>query len=300
MIKVCINLILTFLIIWGTQGVVFSQEYAPLGAEWHYRSQGGRSYISKIESDTFIENRLCTKMSLYVEDEYVPEADIIFHERHDSIFFYENNAFFLIFDFSENVSIGDTIKYYLPQNINNYVISSTDEAEVSNPYYYVITEIDSVLTQEGEHLKQYHLNPNVSLNSDCNLIYRLVENVGTMGEFFRTGCSFLLVGVPQFCFYLSENRNYVENATCEGTNSTNDLPQEKLLIFPNPVLDYLNFQESNIYFAEIYIYNSRGEIIKRFGEGTERLSVEDLTSGIYFIKILTKQNQVLGDKFYKF
>jgi hypothetical protein len=73
-------------------------------------------------------------------------------------------------------------------------------------------------------------------------------------------------------------------------------------IYPNPIEDLLNIKFTNIStFEEIRIYNSIGQLIKRFN-ATSLISVcdiSDLNSGVYFVNIITNNDEHFSKRFIK-
>ena len=149
---------------------VSAQDYAPLGAEWIYRawhvSPYGTINIVRVTSDTIIDGKYCSKIQLYRNQELVQGSDLFFHEDQGLVSFYENGQFFPILDFSESVSVGDTIQYYLPENMNLYAIGSSGSGfPIVNPYLTKISKIDSVLSLEGEVLRRFY-SEEILINED--------------------------------------------------------------------------------------------------------------------------------------
>jgi hypothetical protein len=89
--------------------------------------------------------------------------------------------------------------------------------------------------------------------------------------------------------------NVTVNA-CTGINKYED--SQYLQIFPNPAKTEINVTTS-INYSSIVILNAIGEeIVKK--EKSNLLSIEDLSDGVYYIKLLDKENKVLAsNKFIK-
>ena len=99
-----------------------------LNAEWYFRgwhpTPFGPEVHAFIDRDTMIGNKYCTIMSLEIAHTYIPGSDIIFYEENHQVYFFQDNQFYRLFDFSSNLQIGDTIEYYIPNNGNLYDFSS--------------------------------------------------------------------------------------------------------------------------------------------------------------------------------
>ena len=68
-------------------------------------------------------------------------------------------------------------------------------------------------------------------------------------------------------------------------------------IFPNPVLDKLTI-ESEIDIKRISILDYTGKVLKHFSFSSHTINVADLTSGIYFIKLIGEEQTII-EKFVK-
>jgi hypothetical protein len=93
--------------------------------------------------------------------------------------------------------------------------------------------------------------------------------------------------------------DYLENAVALGVN--NFVIQNEVTIYPNPASSILNIEnKSNESVAAISIYNLNGAMVKEVKSSTslQSISVADLQSGIYFVKI-QMNSQVVNYKFIK-
>ncbi|MFN9710563.1 MAG: serine hydrolase [Bacteroidota bacterium] len=86
---------------------------------------------------------------------------------------------------------------------------------------------------------------------------------------------------------------YINQLNCTSTNTDeHTLSNNNLIIFPNPVKDYLHIQsEKNI--SKIEIYNLHGQLFKSFHLHNDnyKISLADLPAGQYFLKAISKNSQ---------
>ncbi|MFT6816066.1 MAG: hypothetical protein ACJAZ3_001983 [Sphingobacteriales bacterium] len=70
---------------------------------------------------------------------------------------------------------------------------------------------------------------------------------------------------------------------------------EQFKLFPNPVKDLLNFSKI---VAELEIYNSLGQLViqEKF---TSKVNVNSLETGLYFVKGITEEDQLISSTFIK-
>ncbi|PLX07456.1 MAG: hypothetical protein C0596_11010 [Marinilabiliales bacterium] len=71
-------------------------------------------------------------------------------------------------------------------------------------------------------------------------------------------------------------------------------PGKNLVLYPNPVIDYLNIQQDNFISAEIY--NLQGKLL--IESNSSKIDVSELASGVYLLTISTK-NGVITKKIVK-
>lgn len=102
-------------------------------------------------------------------------------------------------------------------------------------------------------------------------------------------------------------RYFVTNGGTQGTNSniigldlfsiervlgTNEFFKTNFAVFPNPAHDTLNLKNTNaIAIDSIEMTDANGRIVKQFqvGQVSEQLNISDLNSGVYFLRIKSKQ-----------
>ena len=72
-----------------------------------------------------------------------------------------------------------------------------------------------------------------------------------------------------------------------------------LLVFPNPVRDWLNF-DCNEKIKQTEIINVTGDKIKSFEGMLTHIQTADLASGVYFLRVKTETNHTIQTKFIKY
>ena len=90
---------------------------------------------------------------------------------------------------------------------------------------------------------------------------------------------------------LEDEKTGLFSTPFSGTVVLNDRMLEKppLILFPNPVKDYLSFSEKVI---GVFLYDITGRIVKKFTEINNCIDLSDLQSGTYFIEFQNKQNRI--------
>ncbi len=278
----------------ATCSFLSGQDFAALNTSWKYRSWDispyGSIYEGRVNSDTLLQGRYCTIMTLFVQNEKVSGSEIIFYEEAQRIYFFERDTFLLLYDFSDNLKVGDIIEYHLPENVNHYAIDSGGENEITNPYYLGITGIDSVQTEEGEFLRRFHFDYSISSTFyDCNYIPQIIEGVGTIPIFMVSPCVFLPSGFgPYFRCYESPTKTYKEIEMCDPSTSIQSVVDPiPLKFFPNPFAsDYqIDVQEE---VDRIQLVNNLGQYLFDVSSDSDELST--LSSGTYYLRVHHKNN----------
>lgn len=277
---------------------MIAQDFAPIGAIWH-NSQA--SWIipdiityKTIESvsDTTINGKPCKKL-VEVERLY---SDTVFTLNHymyfenDSVFFFKDNEFHLLYDFG--AIAGDTLilDYYLTFEGSSLlmVIESTGTIEINGKERRIqyITCGDGVQVEFGGPVIEgigstYFLFP--TYDGTVNGPLRCYQDE--------------ITGLYINYFYSNEGWNYED---CDQVITDVDELESlsTIEIYPNPSADYIIIK--NAYpFSKYRITDISGNLIRKGQLGSSNeIRVEDFAKGIYFLELLTI-NQLIIKKILK-
>jgi photosystem II stability/assembly factor-like uncharacterized protein len=75
-------------------------------------------------------------------------------------------------------------------------------------------------------------------------------------------------------------------------------PKSNLVVFPNPANNYLSIKSNGQNINHITIINGNGRIVKNISEKFNHINVEELSSGVYYLKIFS-ENEVVITRFTK-
>lgn len=95
-------------------------------------------------------------------------------------------------------------------------------------------------------------------------------------------------------FFLTDDTTQVINATYYGNATplnTFNLIKEQIKIYPNPATDQIYIDSENLHIVEIY--SSLGNLIQTFS-GKDRIKVNILKNGIYFLKIYSLDKKLVS------
>ncbi len=274
----------------------YGNTYFQNGSQWFFGKWGLplTTEIAHIiiEKDSIAASWFYDVMELLNEDETAIEGSQVLLTSYDNRVYFldENNTDRLLFDFSHDLIIGDTVTYYLPENANLYDISSNGGIEpIVNPYRYTITGIDAITASNGTQLRRWQVE-DISKVVDNqiigNNIREIIEGVGPTGGFMRRGLTQLTAGEQEsFRCFFSNSFNYTEKPEDECAILSDEFLfiNSAINISPNPISNYFQI-ETEVPYELVTIYDIHGQKINSFKFG-DNTSLKGLISGIYFIKI---------------
>ena len=261
-----------------------SQEWFPSGASWYYNQiilfQGETYNYFEVTGDTTILGKACKIISGGCSCG-IPNVGGFLYEEDDKVYAYNNDAdsFRVLYDF--NLVVGDTLIF-------------EGDPEGAGDGMFLIDSITYIqlgpLNLRVQHIT--HLSFFVVWGD------KIIERIGSNGCLYPQDgvCDPLTGGLR--CYEDPEIGliNFQDPPRPCDYNSTAITPVEvkRLEVYPNPVSDIL-YIESEKVIKEIEIYNmlsTQYAYSKRPYNTNAELNIEGLPVGIYFLKILTNDNQI--------
>ena len=275
------TLFLLFLITATVQN--YAQEFAPIGAIWHYTQWTDNPELTSFKtiesiSDTTINGIHCRKM-IEVE-RYLDTLSFKVHfmyAENDSVFFFAQNDFHLLYDFG--AITGDTI-------VLDYFITG-----FGTPLQMIIDSTGTIMV-DGQERKIQHITCGDGFVVEFG--NHVIDGIGNAYFMFPTYD--LTMNGPLRCYQDGTTNLFINpfhgsygwnHQDCEEiiTGIEETAKTESLSIFPNPTKGIISLQ--NIDLASAYkIFNLNGEIVLQ-GKATEsnEISLAKLPKGIYFIEL---------------
>lgn len=275
------TIFLLILIAVSTQN--YAQEFAPIGAIWHYTQGTINPDITSFKtiesiSDTNINGTQCKKLcevERYLDTLNV--SSIYMYSEHDSVFFFADNDFHLLYDFGANS--GDTI--ILDYFITGYgtplkmIIDSTGTIMVSGQARKIqyITCGDGFFIEFGHHV----------IEGIGNTYFMFPTYDGTMDGPLRC-----YQDDSTSLFLNPFHPNYGWNhQDCEEiiTGIAESKSSENVSVFPNPTKNKISI--TNIDKETTYkIFDINGRIILQgiISESNE-INIEVFSEGVYFLEL---------------
>lgn len=276
--------ILSILIAFTLQ--IYAQDFAPVGSIWHYTQGTVNPDVTSFKTlesvdDTIINGVQCKKI-IEVE-RYLDTTNVsahFMHSENDSVFFYSENDFHLLYDFGANA--GDTLilDYFNTQDGTSLkmIIDSTSTILVNGEERKIqyITCGDGILIEFGHHV---------------------IEGIGNTSYMFPTLDGSL--DGPLRCYQENSSALFLNpfhpdygwnHQDCEQiiTGIEEIEKNEGVSIFPNPTSSSISIK--NIDRPTTYkIINTFGKIVAHgVVSQSNEINIAKLSAGIYFIELESK------------
>ena len=290
---------------------ISQQPFAPIGAKWSYSphclsspSPHCEYFTFESVADTVVDGITARKIvySKHTTDgsAFVPEANLIMYGDGDRIYYYFENEFQMLYDFSAQV--GDTFNIQLGAFANFYDVGSGNIID-STTNIQVLVDSVGTTNINNEILRVLYLK---SINfSEASWFFNysntpVIERIGsTTTGFFGESTTQILAGFPgSFRCYEDPDIFYKNpdfNFSCDyiyGTDAVENLKTNDFEISPNPTSNRFFIKNKNespektniqlIDFQGVTVFQKEKTINKN--ESFE-VRTAHLASGIYFLKI---------------
>jgi hypothetical protein len=261
----------------------FAQNFAPVGAIWHYTQSTINPQLTSYKtiesvSDTTINGIQCRKLK--ETEHYLSATGTEYHymySKNDSVFFFKDNNFHLLYDFGANK--GDTI-------VLNYYRTNTGK-----PLKMIIDSVGTVMVNKQER-KIQHISCGDGISIEFG--HHVIQEIGNTSFMFPT-LDFSING-PLRCYQdntsaLFLNPYYPYNdwnhQDCEQIiTGINDIKTDaEITIYPNPAkteISILNIERN----TEYKIRDITGKTIKQgILTPSDKIDINDFAKGIYLIQL---------------
>ena len=260
---------------------IAAQEFAPIGAKWHY-CQGTPNpeliAFKTIESisDTLIDGKGCRKL-IEVSEYNPPYMNLLLmYSSNDSVFVYEDGNFHLLYDFGaeagDTLILGYTTYNGLPLKM---IIDSTSTIAINGHLLKLqyVTSGDGMFLEFGGKVIEgignaEYMFPRFDGNLDGPL--RCYED-NIVGLFLNP--------------YHTNNGWDFKNCDQIITGIHNADLMQSIKVYPNPVTTSFLLTNLDRYTAfEIFDIHNR-KVLSGMVNFTQAIKIEDLPKGIYFLRL---------------
>lgn len=290
--------------------LAFGQVFAPLNAEWHFQKWSINEeyivdyYSAKAEHDTVINGNYATVLTYRFNGTIIPDAKIIVMEADGKVYFYEDNSFKLLYDFT--LSVGDTLTFSVPQNFHYYDISCGPYPDTSLLSLAQVT-VDSIIPTifDNQVLDVFYTTPiyHTSGQYFSWQLGNIIENIGSFNGLFGFSTTQCLGGdFGHFrCYSDSVLTYYLSVEDCDYTTTAinNIADIFPFSVYPNPATNSLTIETTlrQNTFLLTEIKNTFGQVVYTFNDnaisGFYKRTIDlNLGQGIYFLTLQTNQGQM--------
>jgi len=287
------------------------KNYASLNTIWNYEGNdfncNGNHKHYRVVDEILIDDKNCFIIGFYaVSDDPIDffpiGGSLIVWENERKVYFYQNNGFYLMYDFG--LEVGDTIVHYDPINLPGFSLNFYDASTVEPVKYE--SEITEISTIEISGIEKKLFRTEMIFTQDysgCKEMGYVIEDIGTMGMgLLGESCFYVAKG----CFgnlqcykndsllYNSEFLPQTPNPACELITSSKELQIEnEILISPNPFDSYINIKTS-IQIQNINIYTLDLSLLGTW-KSDKQIDLSSIGSGILVVEIVT----IDGRRYYR-
>ena len=262
-------------------------------AKWFYTPHaafGPQDELVKIEviGDTLIGDRVCSILGVFRQNEFLEGSEItVFYEKeNEKVYLVKEEEFKLLFDFSSSFILGDTISYYIPENLEYYDISSTSGEFITTgePLKHRNAGHEWVVLPTGEQLRIVNTELVDYSEENCFVMSNVIDGIGSVKGLMGEGCLQLTIGVDGFfrCFQ-SNTLNYTAVGGDCLITSVDEIAESEIKIYPNPTTGQLNI-ETERRFSEIKIFDVTGKLLldQRF---SDQIDLGGFVPGLYLLEL---------------
>jgi len=208
----------------------------------------------------------------------------------------ENNR--RIYYFDKNCS-HDILLYDFNLNIGDSILLSCMYCDTTYPMYMKVVSIDSILLSDMTYRKEINFNWGPSMS----WIEGIGSKFGLLYPFYT--CILCICSTELVCFKQNDTIFYSkeDNVLCSDyIVSANDVKNDSVFfhIYPNPFSTRTAIHSSQFLDnACLIIYNSFGQAVRQINNisgQTIALHRDNLTSGLYFLRLIRDNKIIAADK----
>lgn len=275
-----------------TNFYVSAQEFAPIGATWHYEynhfSVGG--YVKlEVTSDTLINDKSYRKIEKWFDViSYDPDTQLTYLDKsffvrsaNDSIFAYLNGEEILLYRF--NVQAGDTWE----------TKGDPDQSDCDSTALITVSAV-GVEVINGKNLK--YIETTVS-NQPWMYPTRIYELMGHLNYLLAEPIVFCNTELDEASGFRCYTDGYLgqykpNSKDCDYVTGISVIAKEsKLTVHPNPAQDIIKISGPKVIDVTILSSDGRQILVSPFTQ--DHIDIRDLTPGIYFVKAITSSGSLL-------
>lgn len=275
---------------------LMAQDFAPIGAKWHFNetSVGSNSVdFTTYESigDTVIDNLPCRVIYKEKYSCCIDGGSHFIHQRNDSILLFNpiTEAFELIFNFGADV--GDS--WTLRTHPGGELLADSAKCVVDSISYFHYSATDSLkilhVSLKSYQYLWYPYGDTITLNT------QIIEKIGFSSSLLLRDCLGFcdanFDGVIR-CYEDSDvGLITFSSVACEYTTVKNTLPRDEIVVYPNPTKDKIYIGNHTLSSDCAKLFSSEGTQIFVSIQNNV-LDVKSLDAGIYYLSVQTEKGLI--------
>lgn len=284
----------------GTLGTKWTFEGWSAGSGWLPNWEGdcpGNELIYEVEEEIIINGITCGIIKGVNKND-----SLVVYQENGIVYFYEEGQFYKLYDF--NAAAGDTIISFRPIVSNSFSLKGGFEDLTTVDTLYTLVKSLDTTTINGIKLKRWTTESIIVDPSDPNpamvLFETIIENIGSLnglvgdhGYFIGEGCygGFVCYESPGFTY-----GSYFF-PLCDFTSSLDKITAPQITIYPNPTDGLVHIDSKQVNIQSIEILDWSGKSLWR--THTLTVDIRDFPQGIYFVRMMDDQNNMVLRKLVK-
>ena len=274
-----------------------AQDFAPVGAKWHFgegyawsNSVGFITYESI--GDTIINNLPCRTLYKSTTTCCIPGGIHFLHQSADSIFHFnpETETFNLIIKF--DAEVGDS--WILHTNPDGNLMSDSATCIVDSISYFHYSPTDSLKIM-NVRLVSFAYNIIFGDTLYYTLTNQIIEKAGFRNALLPGDCIYYCDVNFEDDIRCYEDFNVgliaFSGIACEYTPVEDITIKDEITVYPNPARDKIYIEAPDIKSGNIKLFSAGGTQIFVPIHNNE-LDINTLTTGIYYLKIQTENGVI--------
>lgn len=281
-----LNFVIILFLITGSFAVkAQSNEFAPVGAKWHYNANPGidlPQLYTIIESvkDTIVQGKNCRLLKqLFFQQKNVlsndPERSYIVYSDSGTVYLWKDTAFVTLMNF--NLNVGQSWRYKFKDGTSTELI---------------VRKIDTITigTQKRKVLQ---------IRNFAESFSTIIEGIGSVNAFtpdedyigHQTRTEWIRCYQDSNIFYQRQKDISCDTVFTAGIEELNQGNKPGIIISPNPFQNQINIQllnfPANPGFTNITVYSAEGKVVYETKSASAEITVplSQLPQGMYHARI---------------
>ncbi len=276
----------------------YSQKtFAPLGAVWNYEMKSEFVPSTNGCSGNHIRYRVVDELIVHGKDcslirtgnSFGFDSLIVFQDQ-DKIYFLQDTAFLLLFDFG--AQLGDTIIIYDPVGrglFSGFLSPRSDTTLIQ--FEMVVTDVTTRLVA-GEDRRVLTFESTSPIMGVFIRHFKVMDGIGCVNEGFSgffintvaSGCDGYFACYRNDSLYYQARIDNNIHPGCEIVDTVDDDFDTEIEIYPNPFVSEIHI-DTDLSNYQVRLLDGNGRVVMQ-GDNATLLKTEQLDSGVYVLQMI--------------